>query len=214
MSERTYTVKLKDRDIKITSQDLAVFRDMWDMYVRTSELANRMSELLWMDIYIFDAAFGVSPHDILSAITALEHGEPPSGVKPATKFKNLPLKGLWHKHFFSAHFVVQNILLGLGKTGLQNLANEVMDPAKSPVITQEMINELVHRVTYETFETRDTSKKITGEWLIYLRHAGKNYYLCCTTHNAGDQFIYDRIMQHCVRDFPDLPNWLKAEQTS
>jgi hypothetical protein len=182
------------------------------MYVGTSQLANRMSELLWMDIYTFDAAFGVSPHDILAAITTLEHGEPPSGVKPATQFKNLPLKGLWHKHFFSAHFVVKNILLGLGKTGLKNLVDEVMDPAKSPVITQEMINELVHRVTFETFETRDTRKKLTGEWLIYARHEGRNYYLCLNTHGAEDQFIYARIMEHCVREFPDLPIWLKAQQ--
>lgn len=28
MSERTYIAKLKDRDVKITNRDLAVFRDM------------------------------------------------------------------------------------------------------------------------------------------------------------------------------------------
>jgi hypothetical protein len=190
VSERTYTAKLKDRDVKITSRDLAVFRDM---YVATSELAARMSELIWLDIYILDAAFGVSPHDILSAISDLEEGELPSGVKPATQFKNMPLKGLWHKHYFSAHFLVKNILLGLGKTGLEKLVNEVMDPAKSTVITQEMLNELTHRAIHEPVETRAARKKLTGEWIVYLRHEGKNYYLCCNTHDVGDQFIYDRI---------------------
>jgi hypothetical protein len=88
-----------------------------------------------------------------------------------------------------------------------------MDPAKSTVITQEMIDELTHRVIHEPVETRDAQKKLTGEWIVYLRHEGKNYYLCCNTHEAGDQFIYDR-MENCVRDFPDLPAWLKAEQVS
>jgi hypothetical protein len=211
MSARTYTAKLKDRDVKITSQDLAVF---CDMYLGGNELATRMSELLWLDIYVLDAAFGVSPHDILSAIKDVEHGEPASGVKPATQFKNMPLKGLWHKHYFSAHFLVQNIFLALGKNGLDKLVNEAFDPAKSDVITREMVNELAQRLAHEPFQARDAAKKVTGEWMVYLRRDGKNYYLCCNTHDANDQFIYDRIMEHCVRDFPDLPMWLKEQQSS
>jgi hypothetical protein len=209
--ERTYTAQLKDRAVKVTSRDLAKFREM---YLGTSELTDRMSELIWLDIYILDAAFGAGTHEILRAIKDLEHGEPLSGVKPATQFENMPLKGLWHKHFFSAHFLVENIILGLGKTELERLVSEAMDAAKS---TAEMINELAHRVTHEPLETRNASKKLTGEWIVYLRHAGKNYYLCCNTHThdaRGDQFIYDRIMEHCVRDFPLLPAWLKAQQNS
>ena len=212
MSERTYTVSLNDRDIKVTSRDLAVFRTC---FVGTTELANRMSELIWLDIYLLDATFGASPHELLSAIKDLEQGESPVGVKRATQFKKLPLKGLWHKHFFSAHFLAQNITLGLGKTGLEKLVNEVTDPDRSPAITHEMmISELAHRVTHEPIETRHADKKLTGEWIIYLRHAGKNYYLCCSTHNAGDQFIHDQIMEHCVRDFPNLPTWWKGKQNS
>jgi hypothetical protein len=207
--ERTYTAKLKDRDVTLASGQLATFRDM---YVGTSELATRMSELLWFDIYVLDSVFGVSTFDILSAIRDLEQGEPPSGVKPATQFKHLPLKGLWHKHYFSAHFLAANIALGLGKHGVEKLVNEVMDSAKSPIVTQEMINEFTRRVAQEPVEVRDANKALTGEWIVFLRHEGKNYYLCCNTHGAGDQFIYDRIMEHCVRDFPDLPTWLIAEQ--
>jgi hypothetical protein len=136
VSECTYTAKLKDRDVQITSRDLAVFRDM---HLGTSELASRMSELIWLDIYILDAEFGINTADILSAIREVEQGEGVSGVKPATQFKNMPLKGLWHSHYFSAHFLATNILLALGKSGLEKLVHEAMDPAKSPVITQEMV---------------------------------------------------------------------------
>ena len=205
MSDRVYTAKLNDRDIKITSRDLTSFREM---YIGNSELSERMSELIWFDLYVMDAEFGVSPHDVLSAIKGLEKGELPSGTKPATQFRNMPLKGLWHKHFFSAHFLVQNLLLGLGKRGLEKIVNEVVEPG----ITQEMLDELAHRVTHEPLESRDADKKLTGEWIIFLKHEGRNYYLCCNTHNAGDQFIFDRILEHCVRDFPQLPDWLKAHQ--
>jgi hypothetical protein len=211
VSERTYTVKLRGRDVKIGSRALAVFRDM---YVSTSELASRMSELIWLDIYILDAAFSVSPHDILRAIGDLERGEQRSGIKPATQFQKMPLKGLWLQHYFSARFLPKNIHLELGKTGVEKLVKKVMDPAKSTKISPEMIKELAHRVIHEPLETRSARKKLTGEWIIYLRHEGENYYLCCNTHSAGDRFIYDRIMENCVRDFPNLPAWLKAERIS
>jgi hypothetical protein len=85
-----------------------------------------------------------------------------------------------------------------------------MDPAISNVITQEMIDELAHRVTYEPVENRRKQDKITGEWLIFAKHDGTNYYLCLNTHGAGDQFIHDRIITHCVRDFPKLAEWMAA----
>jgi hypothetical protein len=210
MPARTYTAKLKDRDVKITSQNLKVFRDM---YIGTAELAARMSELFLFDVYVLDAEFGVSPHEILSAISSLEQVEPLTGVKPATQFQYMPLKGLWHKHYFSARFLINNIVLELGKTGVEKRVNEVLDPAKSNVVTREIIKELARRVTHEPVETRDARKGLTGEWIIYLKHKGSNYYLCCITHEAGDQFIYDRIMEHCIRDFPDLSAWWKAEQS-
>jgi hypothetical protein len=52
-----------------------------------------------------------------------------------------------------------------------------------------MITELAHRVTYEPFETGEAAKKLTGEWIIYLRHEAKNDYLCCSAHDAGAEFI-------------------------
>jgi hypothetical protein len=202
---------LKDRDVKITSRDLAVFRDV---YMASSDLADRMTELIWLDMYALDAVFGVSPHDILRAIRDLEQGEQQSsGAKPATQFRNMPLKGLWHQHYFSAHFLGQNIRLALGKTGPERFANEVLDPTKSAVATKEMVEKLAHRIVHEPVEARAAAQKLTGQWIIYLQHEGKNYYLCCNSHKAGDPFIYDRIMENCVRDFPDLPEWLKAAQT-
>jgi hypothetical protein len=83
------------------------------------------------------------------------------------------------------HFLLNNILQALGKTGLTRLVHDVVDPAKSPVITKEMLSELTHRIVHDPVEEREAGKKLTGEWIIYLRHEAKNHYLCCNTHDAG-----------------------------
>jgi hypothetical protein len=209
MAERSYTAKLNGKEITATSSLVAVFRDA---YIGGAELANRMSELMWFQIYVLDAAFGVSPHDILRSVKDVEDGEPASGVKPATQFRKMPLKGLWHKHYFSAHFAVTNIRQALKNTGVEKLVSEVMNPAKPDVITREMITELSHLIIHDPLEAGDAAGRLTGEWIVYLRRGATNYYLCCNTHSAGDQSIYDEIAEHCVRDFPDLMMWLKEVQ--
>ena len=158
-------------------------------------------------MYVLDSAFGVSPHEILATIRNLEAGEPENGVKAATQFKHAPLRGLWHKHYFSAHFVAANILLGLGKNGMEKLAEEVFDPSQ-PLITEKMIREMAHRVANEPIEKRHADGKLTGEWVVYAKHSNQNYYLALNTHNAGDQFVYDRIVKHCTKNFPDLREWI------
>ena len=134
----------------------------------------------------------------------LEGGDSLTQTKKASKFSRDPLKGLWHKHFFSAHFVAQNISVGLSGGKLNKLINEVMNPEKSDVITKEMISDLVHRATHEPLENRATDNKLTGEWIIFAKRNDMNYYLCLSTHEAGDENIYQRIYDNCLRDFPFL----------
>lgn len=203
---RNWTAKMNGHDIRVTGPKLKEFRDL---YISYQELSSRISDLLMFDIYVYEEEFGISPHDIISTIKNLEAGEPHSGIKPATQFRNTPLKGLWHKHFFSAHFLVQNINIANGKNGVADVVKEVMENSSSPVVTREMIREIAHRVTNDAVNQRDQSGKITGEWVIFAKNNGKNYYLCANTHNAGDQFIYDRIMAECVKDFSELPDWFE-----
>jgi len=100
---------------------------------------------------------------------------------------------------------IQNALKG-GK--LEDVINDVLDPAKSPIITKEMISELAHRVAHESVEERANSNKLTGEWIVFAKEGGNNYYLCLNTHNAGDQQIADRIKEHCLREFPFLSTYV------
>lgn len=213
MSGGTYIVQLEDREVEVTSRELERFRDRYLEACGLAELARRMSELVWLDIYTLEAGFGVSPQEILSVINDVEQGEPPSRIKAATQFENMPLKGLWRKQYFSARFMPKNTALGLGKGRLSKLVKEVIDLGKSPATSTDRITGLAWRVA-EIFKMRAVANKLTGEWVVYLRRKARNYYLCCGTHDDGDQFIYDRIMEHCVRDFPELPTWLKDQEKS
>jgi hypothetical protein len=158
-----------------------------------------MSDMFWFDVYIWHYAWSFDPRGILQPILDLEAATPHTKIKPATPFKHTALKGFWHQHFFSSHFLVKNINEALGKNGMKKLVDEIFDPKKSSIITREMINELSQRVVTEPFEQRQRDNKVTGEWIIFTKHGGKNYYLALNKHaadKAGDQFIYDRIVQH------------------
>jgi len=198
MSSRIYTVSLKDSEVKVTDEQLSEFAAMYSV---SNEIRSRISELLWLDLYIFDLEFGVSPDDVLREIKNLESGETAPQTKPASQFSYKPLKGLWHKHFFAAHFVPHNILNALKGGVLERLITEVHGTNKSP---KEKSGELAHRVVQGSIENRANDNKLTGEWIVFAKHNQKNYYLCCNTHNAGDQMIFDRIESNCPRDFPFL----------
>ena len=198
-----WTAQTVNGNVSLTADQLATFRQA---YVSSPDLASRMSNLFWFDLYVYDREFGVSPHEVLREINSLEKGTSDTGTKPPTLFNFPPLKGLWHKHFFSAHFLVNNLLLALGKNGLEKLAKDEIGK-KGAQITDEILNALARRVANEPVDKRANDGKLTGEWIVFAKHQGKNYYLCLNTHDAGDQAIYNRIMEHCAKDFPQLSTW-------
>jgi len=165
---------------------------------------NRYSWLFVMQLFLHSEVNGIDPSMIVEEIKALEGSDSRIGTKRATQFTREPLKGLWHKHFFSAHFVAHNIVNQLSGGRLAALVEEVLDPAISPVITADMINELSHRATSETFEAREAEEKLTGEWIVFAKHCGVHYYLSLATHATGDQVIYDQINSVCFAQFPFL----------
>ncbi len=174
-------------------------------YVGQSDLASRMSEMIWFDILLHNEVFGIDPVEILDAVKEVEAGEVTLRSKRATQFTHEPLKGLWHKHYFAARFMAHNILLGLGKNGLRKIITAELDATKSPVVTEEMLRAVAERVTRGTLETRHEAGKITGEWIVFARHEGKNYYLCLATHGTGDDVVFEKITNGCAQDFSELP---------
>lgn len=164
----------------------------------------RYSWLFVMQLYLHAEVNGIDPSMIVAELKSLEGGTQSVGTKPATEFTKEPLKGLWHKHFFSAHFVGHNLVNHHAGGRLGKLVDQVMDPKQYPVVTTELINKLTYEIVTGALEKREAQDKLTGEWIVFSKHGGKNYYLSLAMHDTGDQIIYDQIKSVCFRQFPFL----------
>ena len=171
-----------------------------------SAFSDRIGRCFWFDLLILMNRYGIDMHDVLLPLLHLENGEPPTGVKPATPFKHSPLAGLWHKHWFSARFMPGNILAVTQRKGSMDWIWEIAK--EGDILTEDLVKQIAHRMTVQAFESRHAAKQITGEWIIFLPHAGLNHYLCLGTHRTGDDRLAEKIKALCVRDFPDLPKWI------
>lgn len=183
-------------------------RELASFYQLDTIIPNRYTSLLVVNLYLLDKVSGVNPEQVIEEIKSLEGLAPSQQTKPATEFKGQFLKGLWHKHFLPAlpSAFAHNILNHLGKNGLTHLVEEVFDPAKSSVVTQEMIDELAHRVVEESIEERGAAEKLTGEWIIFAKENGENYYLCISPHTSGDENIANNV-KVCAHEFHFLSKY-------
>lgn len=171
-------------------------------------IPNRYTSLLVVNLYLLDKVSGVNPAQVIEEIKNLEGLAPSQQTKPATEFKGSFLKGLWHKHFLPTlpSSFAHNILNHLGKNGLAKLVEEVFDPAKSSTVTREMIDELAHRVVEESIVDRGAAEKLTGEWIIFAKENGQNYYLCISPHASEDENIANHV-RVCAHEFPFLSKY-------
>jgi len=187
----------------ITFDELQKFSDL----LQLNKIAHgRFSWLFVFDLLIWNEFNGHEPFQVARQIEALENPKTLSGTKPPTQFLNPPLRGLWHKHFFDAHFIPHNLRNHWSGNRLQKLVEEVCGPKKSGP-TKEMVNELVHRLVHGAMEDRNSAEKLTGEWIIFAKHNDQNYYLCLARHDEGDEAIYSRIEQLCFREFSFMKSY-------
>jgi hypothetical protein len=71
-----------------------------------------------------------------------------------------------------------------------------------------MIHELAHEATEGALRERESQNKLTGEWIVFAKHNGQNYYLTIAKHPTGravgDQLIFDEIRSIAYKQFPFL----------
>ncbi|RJF96921.1 hypothetical protein D3870_21375 [Noviherbaspirillum cavernae] len=166
-------------------------------------IPGRYSSLFLVDLFAHMEIFGVNPFKIMHEVEALEGCGRASSTKPPSLFDKLPLRGLWHKHYLGTGVpgLVQNIRNGLGKEGLEKL---IIAELSGGEITPEMMNKFTHELVHGTYIRRAEDNKLTGEWIIFAKHNGENFYLCLGGHTWGDEYIAARIRELCVPEFPFL----------
>jgi len=200
-SSFTFNIHSGDKSQEMTERELAQFASLIGL---DGIAPGRYTWFFVFQIFLHLKVHGINPAMIVEEVKALEGHPACVRTKPASEFRKEPLKGLWHKHFFSARFIAKNIQNQLSGGRLREIIDEVLDPETDSSVTEQMTNELSRRVVSETFEDREAEGKLTGEWIVFAKHEGKNYYLTVSTHNAGDDMIYEQIKSICFRQFPFL----------
>lgn len=170
---------------------------------------SRYSWAFVLKMHIFERLYGINPFMIVDEIKKLEGLDSKSSTKRATPFTKPPLSGLWHQHFFSGRFVAANVYsqLGNGKRTAE-LGAQYLDPQPDGTVGEQADWEgFLHAVTVQQFEERQEQGRLTGEWIVFGKHEGRNYYLLLSPHTTGvgDQKLFDEIKLTCQPQFPFLP---------
>ncbi len=176
-------------------------------------ITGRYSVLLLLELFGGCKSGMQNPAKIVSQIRILEGVEANRGLKAATQFKHLPLQGLWHQHYFEDGLssMAQNIRKGLVRFGLPWVEQKIADAKDSvekkyfsivdvPHIANDAINANWQRL-------RD-AEALTGEWLIFAKHEGKNYYLSLGKHKGEHEMLRTQIEAIAVQEFPFLKDIL------
>ena len=132
-----------------------------------------------------------------------------SSTQAASAFKREPLKGLMKKHFTDARFIVKNLGAHFGydhggNKDLDALISEAFSRNESCYVDETFINFIAHESTVGALQKRAKNKKISGEWIVFQKYNGKNYYLTLAAHDEGDECVYGRVCDAYDLDFEFL----------
>lgn len=170
---------------------------------------DRYSALLLIQLFAGMTAQGPNPAKVIREIEALEGYAVPTGTKPAEPFKHPPLKGLWHKHHLAdgLRSLARNLRNGLRSDGVPTIARMALEAEEAGEVrymTRADIACIVQDAVVDNYERRAAANAMTGEWLIFAKHEGRNYYLSLGEHTAGDAVLRAGIDAMCVHEFPFL----------
>lgn len=167
----------------------------------------RMSTVLLAQALSFEIARVFSTFDLTQPIRVLEGVSCTDATPAADQFRHAPLAGLYKKHFTSPRFIAQNLLNFLrSKRGISHFNNAWDEAARvsgSQRVDETFTKLLSHRMAVDPYVMKSKSNEMTGEWLVFHKHEGKNYYLTYAFHTELNEEIYKRVNTAC--EFDNLP---------
>ena len=171
-------------------------------------IPKRYSRAFLIDLYCHEKIYGICPEEVLEAIKEEETGKKTLGIKQSTPFRKLPLKGLWHKHYYSPRFIGHNLANELANGKVKDIVHGFFEPHLGKPAKKEMFEKLSQRIVKGSLDERKAKSKMTGEWIVFAKHQNQNYYLCMATHNNGDVEIRNKIDLICCKEFEFLNDLL------
>ena len=192
--------------ISLTRRDLEVFA-VNDLGFYGLDIS-RISSVFIAQIIQIRSSRTLNTFQILDEVKFLEGLKNVSCTQVASAFKREPLRGLMKKHFTDANFIVKNLVAHFGSEyggnrKLETIVSQAFARNKSGYVDDEFINFIAHETTFGALQKR-AKKRISGEWIIFQKYSGKNYYLTLAAHDEGDENIYGRICDAYDLDFDFL----------
>jgi hypothetical protein len=214
MSTRRWKFEAEDQEGNDISAQVSAEFEAFVERTRFEHLApGRISFLFLLSLFSAFNAGMVNPFRIAKEIEALEEGKP-TGLKPPIQNRHPPLKGLWHKHFMQSDVraIAMNVQHGLHQFGipyLQQKVNEAKEAGELRYFNVEDVGPLTRDAVYGNVERLRKAEKLTGEWIIFAKHDGQNYYLCLATHDKSThENVRQQIDMICCQEFPFLAELL------
>jgi len=156
-----------------------------------------------------------TPSKVVHEIRLLEEGKQ-STLKPPIQNKHAPLKNLWHKHYLQTGLssMTMNIQTGLKRYSIpffQQKIREAEEAGEERFVTADDIPAIVSDAVHGNLNRLREESRMTGEWLIFAKYEGQNYYLTMATHDVSThQHIRQQIDGICCWEFPFLKGILEA----
>ena len=130
-------------------------------------------------------------------------------TKVAREFKKR-LKGFWHKHYSSSRFIGKNLMNAWEMDKESSLKFEKMALEVSAVSIKESgvddLKQFCSNLAMKFvggYEKKSNLMKLTGEWIVFKKHEGVNYYLTLANHSEEDERVLKRILL-CEKQFSFL----------
>lgn len=178
--------------------------------------SHRISQCLALRLQYYSSLRRISKFSVLDEIALLEKTPTsrPTGTKMAEKFRGPILGRFWHKHYYDARHLPQNVLnkwfgvyavkQELLKLKLREVLMADEDDTNMEKYWEAKANRVSHAIVYGGIEARKNRGALTGEWLIYYEHLGLNYYLDLADHRElnDQQKLFDRLKDECAWEFP------------
>lgn len=199
-----FNLHLNGKKVRVEADELREYA----RHHRLDEMIpGRYSSLFVFNLMNLERVFHVEAEPVILEIKKMEGIGTGLSMKPASEFRGDVLKGLWHQHFFVNHpsAMAQNIQNHLGKHGLEKLvAKHLMMGEK---LTKPMLDELTQAIVFGSIDERASAEKLTGEWIVFAKEAGENYYLSIETHQQLDERVASNLRVACLPEFPFLSKY-------
>jgi hypothetical protein len=215
--KRQWKIEAKDQAGNDISNEISGEVEALIQMTRLDQIAaGRYSALFVLTLFSAFKAGRLNPFRLAGEIQALDKGEP-TGLKPPSRLRHLPLKGLWHQHYMQTDIasMAMNIKHGLNlfeSPLFKQKIREAEAAGEERYLSVEDVGPLVQDMVHGNWERLREVEKITGEWIVFAKHLGENYYLCLATHDKSTHSDLQRqIDALCCKEFSFLENLLSDE---